>query len=584
MATEFEQLKVSIDAQFAKFESDMQGVAKSVDKAMGQVETRTYAATSQVERNVGLLASRLTGLRGLFGPLTAGALAFGAIRFGENIAVNIDEITKKARQLGIAFDQDSVNAIRHANSEWDKAVVAMEVGLAPLVATWSRILDLVLQYTKAAPGGRTGAFLGFGGTDLPAPTQRQAAATAGIPFGTSEQQLALRQKTASQIGQEPTALADLIDKMKIAAQLAKDTVDQREIDLKLIEAATAALADQRQARSLAHLDALPKVTIGSVDQARGILGAGGISNVIDQIKKQQANETAAALELHKQEARASAANPGEIPIPGLLTAGSLTADIERGTQAQQRDLLRGANEEKYLTDLQEEARISALMPQQREEELELLRARNRFQGDFVDQNEAVIRGLVRQRQAAQEMADVLDRAATDFGDLITNVVEGKESFGKALEAMALDVVNLTIKMEAAKALTGGAGGGGGIFGFLGGLFGGGGVAVDTAGIASVGSDALALGFAANGANASAGQSFIVGEKGPELFQPTVPGTIFPHGTGPGGSTQININVSLDGANGDQTIVRMAHAAVVTAVGQVKQQFPALMADAQMRHF
>ena len=51
-------------------------------------------------------------------------------------------------------------------------------------------------------------------------------------------------------------------------------------------------------------------------------------------------------------------------------------------------------------------------------------------------------------------------------------------------------------------------------------------------------------MAANGAQASAGQPFIIGERGPELFVPSQSGTIVPNGKwqgGGGGVTIVNNN-------------------------------------------
>ena len=76
-------------------------------------------------------------------------------------------------------------------------------------------------------------------------------------------------------------------------------------------------------------------------------------------------------------------------------------------------------------------------------------------------------------------------------------------------------------------------GGGGIFGFLGNIFGG---------------------KKANGGPVSSGKSFLVGEKGPELFVPKSSGTIVPNNQlGGGSSTSVVVNVDASGtsAEGDE---------------------------------
>jgi hypothetical protein len=44
----------------------------------------------------------------------------------------------------------------------------------------------------------------------------------------------------------------------------------------------------------------------------------------------------------------------------------------------------------------------------------------------------------------------------------------------------------------------------------------------------------------------AGQSYMVGERGPELFRPSSSGTIFPNGSGMGGGNQVVVNIDASG--------------------------------------
>ena len=55
------------------------------------------------------------------------------------------------------------------------------------------------------------------------------------------------------------------------------------------------------------------------------------------------------------------------------------------------------------------------------------------------------------------------------------------------------------------------------------------------------------GLLANGGPAKAGKSYIVGERGPELFTPGVSGTVSPNSS-LGGSTNIVVNVDASGSN------------------------------------
>jgi hypothetical protein len=77
---------------------------------------------------------------------------------------------------------------------------------------------------------------------------------------------------------------------------------------------------------------------------------------------------------------------------------------------------------------------------------------------------------------------------------------------------------------------------------------------------------------AEGGAVSAGAPYWVGEKGmPELFVPRTSGTIVPPGAMGGGSTTIRMSIDLKGANGDETIRRIAgQTAAQAAVAAVQQ--------------
>ena len=57
---------------------------------------------------------------------------------------------------------------------------------------------------------------------------------------------------------------------------------------------------------------------------------------------------------------------------------------------------------------------------------------------------------------------------------------------------------------------------------------------------------------ANGGPASAGRSYLVGERGPEIFTPKSSGTVIPNNMIGGGGVVNNINVSVDAGGGSQT--------------------------------
>ena len=117
--------------------------------------------------------------------------------------------------------------------------------------------------------------------------------------------------------------------------------------------------------------------------------------------------------------------------------------------------------------------------------------------------------------------------------------------------------------------------GGGLFGWLGSLFGGG---------AATGAPMLLSGALAGGGSAMAGGTYLVGERGPELFRPDQSGTVIPnHALGAmramndgapreaGGVAGMTIVVKVDGARGDREIREMARQGAGEAVEQFRKR-------------
>lgn len=90
MSVEFEKLVVLMEASVAKFDKDIQNVAKAVDTQMRTIETRTSAMSTRVEGNFARIGNSLrgfllrsTGLGGITSEFAAlGAVAGGPLTIG----------------------------------------------------------------------------------------------------------------------------------------------------------------------------------------------------------------------------------------------------------------------------------------------------------------------------------------------------------------------------------------------------------------------------------------------------------------------------------------------------------------------
>ncbi|MGB1388675.1 MAG: hypothetical protein ACPG61_07285 [Paracoccaceae bacterium] len=150
----------------------------------------------------------------------------------------------------------------------------------------------------------------------------------------------------------------------------------------------------------------------------------------------------------------------------------------------------------------------------------------------------------------------IQRGVEDISDAIAGaIVNGEdlgEAFGNIVKKMASDLISSGIQSLIMGLFDGGGstGGGGGFFGLLGGLFGG---------------------FKADGGPVSSGKSYIVGERGPELFSPGTSGSITPNEKLGGGSVSINVNVA--GASGDNHVRELVKEGVLSGLSQYDNALP-----------
>ena len=123
--------------------------------------------------------------------------------------------------------------------------------------------------------------------------------------------------------------------------------------------------------------------------------------------------------------------------------------------------------------------------------------------------------------------NIANSIENDIKEGIKGLIKGTSTLADLLNKVADKFLDLAIDQAF------GSVGGGGIFGFLGNIFGG---------------------KKASGGPVSSGKSFLVGEKGPELFVPKSSETIVPNNQlGGGGSTSVVVNVDASGtaAEGDE---------------------------------
>jgi TP901 family phage tail tape measure protein len=235
---------------------------------------------------------------------------------------------------------------------------------------------------------------------------------------------------------------------------------------------------------------------------------------------------------------------------------------------------------------------TALIANQREIQRELTELQNESARNQIAALENQINLQAELTEGQKQQKAVADSLATTIGEGLTSsfnaLIQGSEDFGTSLRRIAsgvlIDIANQLLRVFVIQKAINAIGG------FLGGLGGGGGGGLSYAGVkgSALGTSMLSgdftatpfstigLGFRAMGGSVRAGQPYLVGERGPELFMPGRSGGIAPTGSFGGGvSVVVNVDASGSSVQGDDQRANQLGRIVSVAVQQeiVKQKRP-----------
>ena len=198
---------------------------------------------------------------------------------------------------------------------------------------------------------------------------------------------------------------------------------------------------------------------------------------------------------------------------------------------------------------------------------DLLREHGEENGNILYQNELNNQSLKDQVETQKKLADAQKKAAenldklyesigqsisTGIVDSLTAAVEGTKSLAEVASDTLRSLANIMLKFGL-NTFLGGLGGSDGI-GFFSKLFGG---------------------TRASGGSVSSSKSYLVGERGPELFTPGRSGSIAPNGSMGGANVVVNVDASGSSAQGDGQGAKQLGSAIGAAVQAelIKQQRP-----------
>lgn len=244
---------------------------------------------------------------------------------------------------------------------------------------------------------------------------------------------------------------------------------------------------------------------------------------------------------------------------------------------------------------QEYRKISATMTEGKALREDLRTAQERYNDEMERLGELLKAGAIDQetygraaKRAQEELAEATKKNSDFAKDLgltfesaFENAIVSGKGFRDVLKGIEQDLARIVIRKAVTEPLGNAVGEFVGGIDF-GGLFGGGGGAEYTPTSALIGSGQI-KGFA-DGGDPPVGVPSLVGERGPELFVPKVPGTIIPNhklGAMQSGAVTKNVfNCDLRGA--DAEAVRRLEALVARVNGSIERRAVAAVADAARR--
>jgi hypothetical protein len=208
--------------------------------------------------------------------------------------------------------------------------------------------------------------------------------------------------------------------------------------------------------------------------------------------------------------------------------------------------------EEGLKEADIQKQIQSITENLNEEELKLLDTQGLSVRALVEKNNQAKQLVENARMIEQSFKSLTQNISTDLAQGIQGLIRGTSTLNEVMNSVLNKMIDAAFNMA--------------FFGNAGGQL--------TEGLGLFGS--LFGGLLADGGPAKAGKSYIVGEKGPELFTPGVSGMVSPNSS-LGGSTNIVVNVDASGSSvqGDEQQGRELGRIISVAVQSeiIQQQRP-----------
>ena len=520
--------------------ADLSGIATAYGQIQAKGKLQTEELLQLQERGVDL-ASVLKKEYGLTGEEFSKALQKGQIS-AEAAEFALKKLTETGGQYaGGAIAQSDTLSGKFSTLQDNVEQLARTIGevLSPVIkGVFDQAIQALDAVNRLLASGRGGAFnRAIGGI------------SSTITFGATSQAIDDAERFLSQVSSQKNKRG-IQQNVQALTQLSNvlKRISATDPNAERLEALQGRIM-QMQSRNLQALKALPKETLSDIKFPELTVGT---TNV-------RGGRTGTGKTETEQQKR-------------LLEMAQLAATIEQEALATQ-ELKRQAYEDQFRSIDDRRAVLEGILRGNEQEVRnanllrDLIREHGEGKGKILYQNELNVQQLEEQIKKQNELREAQKAAAAEMDQLygaigdsiktgvvdsLTAAVEGTKSLAEVASDTLRSLANILLKF--------------GLQTFLGGLGGG-----DPNNIFTK----LFGGGRASGGTVKAGTSYLVGERGPELFTPGRSGSIAPNNAMGGSNIVVNVDASGSQAQGDSQRGKQLGAAIGAAVQAelIKQKRP-----------
>ena len=475
---------------------------------------------------------------------------------------------------GVTVLQELKGANEFANTEAGKLGAVLQTELAPafiLLAQLGGGAARALREVVPAIADAIGEFtLGIPGATTTTQLSKRPPGTdpAKVAAGARQREAELR--TDAEI-RGITAGTEALRRQTEIAQLNNDLTDDRVVALRRaqieIEAQNKISELSKQITEDIFNENLKRLNLSKIEKVRQ-------QETLDLAKLEASARKAVTAETERAAAaqeRAAKAAQRAAEKAERARMKELQDRINIAARERQKELDLEANFQKRITAIGNE---TALLRGQINGNEELVRKQIEINGlvaQFGEEKRGQIEMFVNEKFQVAEQNRLLQEQKQIFGQIgqtietgVVGLIEAAVDRTKSLGEVASNILRNLARQLLSLGVNQ-------LFGGLGGLFNGGGGGGGGGGLNLAAIDA----YMANGGSAKAGGSYIVGERGPELFVPRTSGTVVPNHAMGGASVTVNVDASGSSVQGDGPSANQLGKAIGAAVQAelIKQKRP-----------